>query len=101
MIETNETNLVERETMAEQEMFESQVKSGYVESKKCVDCGKPVLTGKGEHALDMFAEAEELIDAGEFSDNDHYDGFCQCGGDDDMWDQCMPDCIDPRIERNG
>ena len=53
-----------------------------------------------DQVLGLYMEADHEYDGGEFSGtHDYYEGFCQCEVDEDMFDQPMPDCIDPRATK--
>jgi hypothetical protein len=58
---------------------ETQIEKGYIENDVCNVCGKSVLTEFGIATLDLFVEADQSFDGGEFSGStDYYDDFCPC-----------------------
>ena len=63
----------------EKEMFDNQVKEGYVEKEVCPRCGRPVLTEKGATVL------SEMIQNGD----EAWDDFCSGPGD---AENGIPDC---------
>jgi len=74
----------------EKEMFDHQVKEGYVEKEVCPRCGRPVLTEKGATVLSEMIQCDNQFDAGEFHNGDEaWDDFCSGPGD---AENGIPDC---------